>query len=65
MLGRLIRVCRQFAFGHDELLPVSKGTGDDLGGWGATVVDALGTFVRASLWYTWNATTHAKRAGSS
>ncbi|KAJ7069697.1 glycoside hydrolase family 47 protein [Mycena amicta] len=40
---------RQFAFGHDELLPVSKGVGDDLGGWGATIVDALGTMLVMGL----------------
>ncbi|KAJ7213897.1 glycoside hydrolase family 47 protein [Mycena pura] len=47
---------RQFAFGHDELLPVSKGTGDDLGGWGATIVDALGTFLVMGLNDDFNST---------
>ncbi|KAJ7609668.1 hypothetical protein FB45DRAFT_1010401 [Roridomyces roridus] len=38
---------KQFAFGHDELPPVSLGgVGDDLAGWGASLVDALGTLVR-------------------
>ncbi|KAJ7643767.1 glycoside hydrolase family 47 protein [Roridomyces roridus] len=34
---------KQFAWGHDDLLPVSLGVGDGLGGWGASLVDALGT----------------------
>ncbi|KAF7299582.1 alpha-1,2-Mannosidase [Mycena chlorophos] len=33
----------KYAFGHDELTPISMGGNDDLGGWGATIVDALGT----------------------
>ncbi|KAF7314674.1 alpha-1,2-Mannosidase [Mycena kentingensis (nom. inval.)] len=40
---------KQFAFGHDELHPVSKGSGDSLGGWGATIVDALGTMLVMGL----------------
>ncbi|KAJ7829695.1 glycoside hydrolase family 47 protein [Mycena leptocephala] len=40
---------QQFAFGHDELLPVSKGVGDDLGGWGASLVDAQGTMLVMGL----------------
>ncbi|KAJ7848466.1 glycoside hydrolase family 47 protein [Mycena olivaceomarginata] len=32
---------KEFTFGHDELHPVSKGVGDDLGGWGASLVDAM------------------------
>ncbi|KAJ7851679.1 glycoside hydrolase family 47 protein [Mycena olivaceomarginata] len=32
---------KKFAFGHDELLPISKTSGDDLGGWGASIVDAM------------------------
>ncbi|KAF7363178.1 alpha-1,2-Mannosidase [Mycena venus] len=34
---------KEFAFGHDELHPVTEGVGDDLGGWGASLVDAMGT----------------------
>ncbi|PWY98557.1 seven-hairpin glycosidase [Testicularia cyperi] len=33
----------KYARGHDELLPVSKGSEDPFGGWGATVVDSLST----------------------
>ncbi|KAJ7652125.1 glycoside hydrolase family 47 protein [Mycena polygramma] len=40
---------QKFAFGHDELLPVSETTGDDLGGWGASLVDAMGTMVVMNL----------------
>ncbi|KAJ7367333.1 seven-hairpin glycosidase [Mycena albidolilacea] len=32
---------RKFVFGHDELLPISKTSGDDLGRWGALIVDAM------------------------
>ncbi|KAF2481934.1 glycosyl hydrolase family 47-domain-containing protein [Neohortaea acidophila] len=34
---------RQFAFGHDEVMPVSGGTNDPFNGWGATLVDGLDT----------------------
>ncbi|KAJ7046058.1 glycoside hydrolase family 47 protein [Mycena alexandri] len=40
---------QKFAFGHDELHPVSEGTGDDLGGWGASLVDAMGTMLVMGL----------------
>ncbi|KAJ6480917.1 glycoside hydrolase family 47 protein [Mycena sanguinolenta] len=40
---------KEFAFGHDELLPVSEGVMDDLGGWGASLVDAMGTMVVMGL----------------
>ncbi|KAJ7255450.1 glycoside hydrolase family 47 protein [Mycena haematopus] len=40
---------KEFAFGHDELHPVSKGVGDDLGGWGASLVDAMGTMAVMGL----------------
>ncbi|KAJ7486234.1 glycoside hydrolase family 47 protein [Mycena galericulata] len=40
---------KEFAFGHDELHPVSEGVGDDLGGWGASLVDAMGTLVVMGL----------------
>ncbi|KAJ7818267.1 seven-hairpin glycosidase [Mycena leptocephala] len=36
---------KKFAFGHDELLPISKSFQDDLGGWGATIVDAMSTML--------------------
>lgn len=32
-----------YAFGHDELVPLSKGFADPFGGWGATLVDSLDT----------------------
>lgn len=32
-----------YAFGHDELVPVSLGYADPFGGWGATLVDSLDT----------------------
>jgi mannosyl-oligosaccharide alpha-1,2-mannosidase len=40
---------KEFAFGHDELLPVSKSFTDDLGGWGASLVDAMGTMLVMGL----------------
>ncbi|KAN0084171.1 glycoside hydrolase family 47 protein [Tylopilus felleus] len=33
----------QYAWGHDDMLPVSKSYVDDLNGWGATISDALDT----------------------
>ncbi|KAE9383751.1 seven-hairpin glycosidase [Gymnopus androsaceus JB14] len=35
----------KFAFGHDSLLPVSASFIDDRNGWGATIVDAMGTMI--------------------
>ncbi|CAK5270522.1 unnamed protein product [Mycena citricolor] len=35
----------KYAFGFDELLPVSLAGENDLGGWGASIVDALGTML--------------------
>ncbi|KAF5389586.1 hypothetical protein D9757_004083 [Collybiopsis confluens] len=34
---------RKFAFGHDDLLPVSAGFSDGRNGWGASIVDAMPT----------------------
>ncbi|KAJ7914446.1 glycoside hydrolase family 47 protein [Mycena leptocephala] len=34
---------KQFAFGHDDLSPVSKGFSDGRNGWGASLVDAMPT----------------------
>ncbi|KAI0806206.1 glycoside hydrolase family 47 protein [Irpex lacteus] len=34
---------KEFAFGHDDLEPVSKSFTDGRNGWGATIVDALST----------------------
>lgn len=36
---------REYAFGHDNLAPISKTFVDDLGGYGATAVDALDAMV--------------------
>ncbi|KAF2151606.1 glycoside hydrolase family 47 protein [Myriangium duriaei CBS 260.36] len=35
----------EHAFGFDELLPVSNGKVNDLGGWGATLIDSLSTAI--------------------
>ena len=34
---------KRYAYGHDELRPISNGTTDPFNGWGATLVDALDT----------------------
>ena len=34
---------RKFAFGHDDLEPVSKSFNDGRNGWGATIIDAMST----------------------
>ncbi|KIK58077.1 glycoside hydrolase family 47 protein [Collybiopsis luxurians FD-317 M1] len=39
----------KFAFGHDSLAPVSGGVIDDRNGWGASIVDALGTLFLMNL----------------
>ncbi len=36
---------RKFSFGHDEVAPLSKQPLDPRNGWGATIVDAMGTMV--------------------
>ncbi|KAJ1950170.1 hypothetical protein EC988_004487 [Linderina pennispora] len=41
---------RQYAFGHDELKPVSNGFNDKWGGWGVTLVDALDTLYIMDLY---------------
>ncbi|KAI9321839.1 glycoside hydrolase [Dichotomocladium elegans] len=38
-----------FAFGHDELLPVTNDTSDSRNGWGASIFDALDTMVIMGL----------------
>ncbi|KAG2204758.1 hypothetical protein INT46_006151 [Mucor plumbeus] len=40
---------KQYAFGHDELLPVSNGYSDSRNGWGASIVDALDTMLIMGL----------------
>lgn len=39
----------QYALGHDELKPVSKGFKDPFGGWGASLVDGLSTLLVMKL----------------
>ncbi|KAK7440971.1 hypothetical protein VKT23_016748 [Stygiomarasmius scandens] len=34
---------RKFAFGHDDLLPVTKNFSDGRNGWGASIVDGMAT----------------------
>ncbi|KAK0458700.1 glycoside hydrolase family 47 protein [Desarmillaria tabescens] len=34
---------KEYAFGHDDLSPVSKGFSDGRNGWGASIVDAMST----------------------
>ncbi|THH14610.1 hypothetical protein EW146_g5737 [Bondarzewia mesenterica] len=34
---------REFAFGHDEVTPLSQGFSDPRNGWGATIVDGMST----------------------
>jgi len=42
-------VCpRKYAFGHDEVAPLSRQPSDPRNGWGATIVDAMSTMVRRS-----------------
>ncbi|KAH6917982.1 alpha-mannosidase 1 [Coprinopsis sp. MPI-PUGE-AT-0042] len=36
-------VYRQYAFGHDTVLPISQGWTDDRNGWGVTIIDGLST----------------------
>ncbi|KIY47407.1 glycoside hydrolase family 47 protein [Fistulina hepatica ATCC 64428] len=40
---------KEYAWGHDDLEPVTESYVDDYGGWGATIVDALGTTVLMGL----------------
>ncbi|KAJ7672429.1 glycoside hydrolase family 47 protein [Mycena polygramma] len=40
---------KQFAFGHDDLSPVSQGFSDGRNGWGASIVDAMPTMVVMGL----------------
>ncbi|KAJ2777628.1 hypothetical protein GGI15_004439 [Coemansia interrupta] len=40
----------QYAFGHDELLPVSNKSNDKWGGWGVTLIDALDTLYIMELY---------------
>jgi mannosyl-oligosaccharide alpha-1,2-mannosidase len=38
-------VYRTYAFGHDELAPVSLGHRNSRNGWGATIIDAMSTML--------------------
>ncbi|KAK9449549.1 glycosyl hydrolase family 47-domain-containing protein [Limtongia smithiae] len=40
---------KKYAWGHDELRPVSNGFADPFGGWGASIVDALDTLIIMGL----------------
>ncbi|KAG1051668.1 hypothetical protein G6F43_006138 [Rhizopus delemar] len=46
---------KKYAFGHDELTPLSNGTNDPFGGWGATLVDSLSTLLVMDLESEFNA----------
>lgn len=39
----------KYAFGYDDLLPVSKGSADDFYGWSLTIVDGLDTAIVMGL----------------
>jgi mannosyl-oligosaccharide alpha-1,2-mannosidase len=40
---------RRFAFGHDDLKPVSRGVKDSRNGWGATIFDGMSTMLIMGL----------------
>ncbi|KAF9163674.1 hypothetical protein DFQ26_002267 [Actinomortierella ambigua] len=40
---------KEHAWGHDEVYPVSGGAKDNLGGWGATMIDSLDTMLIMGL----------------
>ncbi|KAJ2048190.1 hypothetical protein H4S04_003981, partial [Coemansia sp. S16] len=44
----------KYAFGHDELLPVSNKSNDKWGGWGVTLIDALDTLYIMELYDEFN-----------
>lgn len=47
---------RKYAWGHDDLLPVSNSSSDGRNGWGASIIDGMGTMcimgldVSRTLW---------------
>ena len=43
------RCHRKYAFGHDEVAPITKQPLDPLNGWGASIVDAMSTMVRDTI----------------
>ncbi|EPT00562.1 hypothetical protein FOMPIDRAFT_59833 [Fomitopsis schrenkii] len=42
-IGQSAFAAEEYAWGHDDLSPVSESYSDSYGGWGATIVDALDT----------------------
>ena len=40
---------RKFAFGHDQLNPLSRTPTDPRNGWGASIIDGMSTMVRSIL----------------
>lgn len=40
---------RKFAFGHDQLNPLSQTPTDPRNGWGASIIDGMSTMVRFAL----------------
>ncbi|KAH0580814.1 hypothetical protein H2248_011973 [Termitomyces sp. 'cryptogamus'] len=41
---------KKFAFGHDDLSPLSQSFSDGRNGWGASIVDAMSTMARTLSW---------------
>ena len=37
--------CRKYAWGHDDVTPITQSFSDDRNGWGATIIDSLSTMV--------------------
>ncbi|KAG2172546.1 hypothetical protein INT44_002561, partial [Umbelopsis vinacea] len=50
---------KQYAMGHDELMPVTNKPVDPFGGWGATVADSLSTMLVMELFEEFEDATHA------
>ncbi|KAK9459070.1 glycosyl hydrolase family 47-domain-containing protein [Lipomyces oligophaga] len=40
---------KKYAWGHDELLPVTAGFSDTFGGWGASIIDTIDTLIIMDL----------------
>ncbi|CAG8758532.1 8378_t:CDS:1, partial [Acaulospora morrowiae] len=40
---------RKYAWGHDELRPVSNGTANNFNCWGVTIIDSLDTMIIMNL----------------
>lgn len=45
----MITTIETYAMGHDELKPLSNGSTDPFGGWGATMIDSLSTLLIMEL----------------